>query len=259
MLLERVVIGSSLESILFAFLTDSYFIPTCDSGPIFYRQIKNNLFPELREDFSWSRLQLCLSLSGKLLNYEGIEWVKLEGTSIKISSKEGKHKYKFTECTVFEMSKVQVENPILEMREESFVVYDDFQISNLGGKHSWLQPKFCNNNLAKKIHYYISDRVPGAKYVTDCVTESHVTSRNKDSFEFSHSMARFAVEHHLKEIGIKGTFMNYYKNGTAKFRKPKVVHKKRFLFRVDNNIYQDSETVKFKKMSIMEILSAAST
>ena len=65
-------------------------------------------------------------------------------------------------------------------------------------------------------------------------------------------MIKFVVERYLKSENINGLFMNLYKNGTPKYRKPIVKHAGRFLIGQDNNIYQDSETVKFKVQDIDE-------
>jgi len=197
--------------------------------------------------------------TGKLLNYEGLDVVKIEGNLIKIFSHEGIKKYEFKKCVVFESTKVAVENKVLKVKDESFISYDDFEISNLGGRHTWLAPRNGYDSLAQKIYYYTSERVPGANYITDCVAETHMSLEEKDGFDLSHSMVRFAVERHLQEIGVKGNFMKFYKNGKAKFRKPKVIHKKRILKRVDNNEYEDCKRVSFKKMSISEILNEFST
>ena len=49
-----------------------------------------------------------------------------------------------------------------------------------------------------------------------------------------------------------------WRNGTPKYRKPKVKHVKRVVIPLDNSTYQDSEHVKLKKMSIQEVLDECS-
>ena len=67
-------------------------------------------------------------------------------------------------------------------------------------------------------------------------------------------MSRFAVIRHLTSIGVHGSFMNFYKNGTPKYRKPKVKHKKRIVVPKEMNKYQDSELVKFLDLSVKEVI-----
>ena len=233
MLLDKVVIGSTVESHLYAYLSDSYYIPTRPECPIFYEQLETNLLGSKRKDFTWSRLQTILALSGKLMNYEGLNYITVEEGSIKIISSSGNYSYLCDQCVIFDTTNVKVENEILKHREQEYIVYDDFEVSQLGGKHEYLKPKISPPGAAQKIVFYISDRVDGANYITDCVVESLLTEEQINSVDYSDSMVRFSVVRHLSDIGIHGNFMKFYKNGRPKYRKPKVTHKKRIV----KNIY----------------------
>ena len=137
-------------------------------------------------------------------------------------------------------------------------VIDDFELSNLGGKFSYLQPKIAKESFAGQIHYYTSLRVDGANYVTDCAVESVLDEQQVYDVNYSDSIVRFAVKRHLTSLGIHGTFMNYYKNGEPKYRRPKIVHRNRTVIRQEKNKYIDSESVKFLDLSLKEILDASS-
>lgn len=258
MLLRSLTIGSSVESLAYAYLNDNYFLPTLTFGPIFYEKMPVSLLANERKDFTWSRLQLMMSLSGKLLNYQNISSIKIQENEIKISSSDGFFKYQFGTCNVFDPTGVKLENQIKKRKEPVFTVYDDFELSNLGAKHSFLSPKETLDVLAGKIHYYISDRVDGANYVTDCVAESVLNEEQVRGVDYSDSIVRFAVSRHLTSLGIHGTFMNYYKNGEPKYRRPKIVHRNRTVIRQEKNKYIDSESVKFLDLSLKEILDASS-
>ena len=86
-----------------------------------------------------------------------------------------------------------------------------------------------------------------------------MTKEQLRDFEYSDSMARFEVIRHLAHIGIRGSFMNFYKNGSPKFRKPKVTHRKRIVLEMDQNKYEDTQRVKIKSLSMKEVLSELST
>lgn len=258
MFLERLVIGSNLESITYAFLSDSFFLPT-STGPIFYERLKARILPSSRKDYTWSRLQTILALSGKLLNYEGINSIRVSEDDIKVSSSEGLYKYTFAHCDVFDPTGVSVSNEVKKHKESKYIVHDDFEISQLGGKHQHLEPKLTDDTLASEIHFYTSSRVDGANYVTDCVSESILNKEQINDVDYSDSMVRFSVLRHLESIDVHGNFMNFYKNGMPKFRKPKVVHKKRIIREKEETIYADSEKVKFSKLSMKEILDEFSS
>ena len=141
---------------------------------------------------------------------------------------------------------------------DSFV-YDDYELSNLGGKHPYLEPKETIEHFGGKIFYYISDRVDGAQYVTDCIVESQLTTEELNSVEYSDSMVRFLVERHLTSIGICGNIVGIYKNGKPKFRKPKVVHRSRAVLKKDMNKYKNSAKVSFLELKLEEVLDEIST
>ena len=259
MLLERIVIGSNVESLLYAFLYDSYHLPNTSHLPIFYEKIEQNLLGSERTDYTWSRLQTILALSGRLLNYENVRNIKIQGQEIKIATDSSFFKYEFEECIIFDTTDVNLENTLVEQKEDKYHVYDDFELSRLGSKHKYLPPKNTKHILAPKIMFYISNRVDGANYVTDSVAESILTKKQLENIEYSDSIVRFAILRYLESIGIQGNFMNFYKNGTKKYRKPKVTHKSRTIRRVEQNIYENTEKVKIIKPSIKEILDEFST
>ena len=256
MLLDRVVIGSTLESLVYAFLNECYFLPNTTYTPIFYKEVSPRILPTNRRDVSWSRLQLAMSLMGKLLNYSTLNSVKITEDILKISTSEGLHKYKFEHCEIFDTTNVHLENEIKDYNPVKYIVYDDFEISNLGGKHPFLEPRKSEDSLAREIHFYSSDRVDGAEFVTDCVVESHLTHEEINDIEYSDSMTRFSVMRHLESIGILGNFMMNYKNGTPKYRKPKVIHKARVVIKSEQNTYHDSDRVKLLSLSMKEVLNA---
>ena len=256
MSLSKIVIGADTRSALYAFLKDYYFLPT-GPGPIFYKKMPVRLLGSDRQDYSWSRLCICMALQGKLLSYNKIANINISENILKISDENKVYKHEFKECLIFDSSGIQLENVIVSAAPDTYLVYDDFELSCLGGKHKYLKPKLYPNAIGKEIHYYSSDRVDGAKYVTDCVVESVLSKEQLTDFNYSDTMVRFAVERHLTEIGVLGNFMNLYKSGQPKYRKPKVVHKNRVVYKKDNCKYKNSQAVKFLNLSLEEVLSAA--
>lgn len=249
MFLKNIVIGSDLSSITYAFINDYYFLVNNNLGPLFFEKDFAILGQE-RADYTWSRLQIMLSLQGKLLNYGDSKIVRLKEKELKISEAGHLHKYQFERCDIFDATGLIFENSISFPKNDLYEVYDDFELSCLGQKHKFIDPKLSNDNFAREIHYYTSSRVDGANYVTDCVVKSFLSFHQIMDFDFSDTMARFAVDRHLFALGIRGNFMNLYKNGSPKYRKPKIVHKKRLVIKKDLNDYKDSESIKFvnKKM-----------
>lgn len=258
MLLDKLTIGSSLESAVYALLNDTYFLPTLKFGPMFYEEVEHKFLLTESKELTWSRINLMLALSGKLLNYQNIQSIRVSENLLKVSADQGVFKYHFGICNIFDPTNIQLDNEVSEEAPTKFIVYDDFEISVLGGKHKYLEPKLSNEGLAGEIYYYTSDRVDGASYVTDCVAQSLLTREQLHDVDYSDSMVRFAVSRHLTSIGIYGSFMDTYKSGKPKYRKPKIVHRKRVVIEQEMNKYVDSESIKFLHLSTEEIINAAS-
>ena len=259
MFLESLVIGNCTTSALYAILSDSFYLINSEYSPVFYKKTPVNIFGQVRDDFSWSRLNLLLSLQGLLLNYEKLENIRVSKDLIKFSSDTGARQYKFKQCKIFNPTGVSVDTTIKVPKPFRYIVYDDFELSNLGAKHRHLEPKISEHDFAREINYYTSTRVAGANYVTDCVVESIMSESQIRNVDYSDSIVRFAVERHLKEIGVFGNFMKNYKSGKPKYRKPKVLHKKRLVIKVDENLYEDTKTVKFLNLSMREVLDEFSS
>jgi hypothetical protein len=260
MLLDKVVIGSTVEALLYSFLNDYYFLSVRQVPCLFYRSLDYRILDCMTENEAWEKICFIQGLLGKLLTYEDISGVRIESNTIKILSEEGVCKHSFSECFVFDTSIVESENEIHTPCPPEFLVLDDFELSQMGGKHKYIKPRSHTIAFAGGINFYSSDRVDGADYITDCVVESRLDSAQLHSFDFSDTMARFEVERYLKDCKVYGTFMNFYKNGKPKYRKPKVKHIKRFVFRVDQTIFRDSKLVKFvREKPMKEIFDEIST
>lgn len=235
MLLKTVVIGSTVESADFALINDYYFINVREYLQPFYENISD-----------WSRVILELGFSGKLLSYEECPRIRIQDNDVKISSDSKVYKYTFNTCYVLDPTRVNHENEILEPKDKAFLVLDDFELSQLGKVGSSIPGFSEDSDFCRKMFFYISNRVDGANYITDCVVESLLTQENLNNFDYSDTMVKFVVERYLKSQNINGVFMNLYKNGTPKYRKPLVRHVRRLVIEKDNNLYKDSEAVKFK-------------
>lgn len=244
MLLDNVVIGSSLEAAYYAIINNCFFIPTRKSPPLFYRENTQ----------TWPKLNTMIGLLSKLITFEETETIRLVDNELRISAQNVTYKYKFEQCFVFDATGIQLENEIAQSKPATFLVLDDFELSNMGEHRFEIEPVSGEQGFVREIHFYSSDRVDGASYITDCVVESELTQEQINDFDFSDTMVRFVVERYLTSQGICGTFMKYYKNGKPKYRKPKVKHVKRLVYPKDNNMYLDTEFVKVCDFSMEQII-----
>ena len=239
------MVGSCLESALYAFSKDAYYLPNKNFGPVFYERCPK-ILGKSQASYTWSRILLFLSLQGKLLSYDKKKIFITENELKILDAPSSPIKYSFQVCEVFDPTGVVLENDITEASEAIYKVYDDFELSSLGSKHKFIEPRDNPlETIASKIIFYNSGRVLGSDYVTDCVVESCMTREQKRDINYSDSIIRFYVSRHLEEVGVYGNFMNLYKSGKPKYRKPKITHKTRLSFMVDQNKYADSKSIKF--------------
>jgi hypothetical protein len=207
---------------------------------------------------TWPKLNFMLGILSKRICYEDTETIRLLDNKIRVSAQGTTYKYDFGSCKVFDPTGVQLENEVRRTSPKTYLVIDDFELSTLGGHHKEIEPLSLHRDFAREIHFYSSDRVDGSTYITDCVVESELTEEQINSFDYSDTMARFIVERHLTSVGVYGTFMEYYKSGKPKYRKPKVHHAKRLVFERDNNEYRDTEHVKIMNPSLEEVIEEVS-
>ena len=244
MLLNKVVIGSTPEAAYCALINDCFFVPNREAPPMFYRENTE----------TWPKLNLMLGLLSKLITFEDTETIRLIDNQLRISAQNMTYKYEFEKCFVFDPTGIQLENEVIETKPKTFLVLDDFELSTMGEHRFEIEPITGGEGFAREVHFYSSDRVDGAQFITDCVVESELTQEQINDFDYSDTMARFVIERHLTSVGIYGTFMTYYKSGKPKYRTPKVKHVNRFTYPRDNNIYADTEWVKILNLSMEEII-----
>lgn len=254
MLLEKVVIGSSVEAAYYALVNESYFIPTRNISPMFYEKLEVPILGTSNSSEAWSKLNILLGLLSKRIAPESLSNIRINEDSLRLAIDITTFKYKFKNLYIFDPTGLIFENEILEAKDKSFIVYDDFELSTLGPKRATIESHIQDEGFCKYLHFYCSGRVDGSEYVTDCVVESELTIDQLRSFEYSDSMVRFFVMRHLTDVGVYGSLMKYYKNGSPKYRKPKVVHVRRLVIQKDNSTYKDTSSVKFLNLSLEETI-----
>ena len=258
MLLGGFVIGSTVEAAYYALINDLYFIPNRKRPAMFYNKTSVSLFGTKDEHELWTRINLMLGLLSKRIAFEDTHTIRVEEDAIKVSTGNTSFKYKFDKVYIFDSTSVQTDCRIKEAKDKTYIVMDDFELSILGPKRYHLEPIIGEKSFPKQLHFYSSDRVDGADYITDCIVESELTEEQLNLFDYSDTMVRFILERHLTSIGVYGRLMEYYKSGKPKYRKPKVVHVKRLVFEKDNSIYHDTERVKFLNLSLESIIEESS-
>ena len=259
MLLDTVVIGSTVEAALYCLLKEATFVNTRSDPPMFYRTLPFSIMGAKAEPELWSRLCLMLSLLGQRLDSPASASIKVQQNEIVLTEDMLKRAYKFNNCVVFDSTGIDLETPIARPRQAKYLVLDDLELSGLGAKYTHLEEIERKPGFISRTNFYCSDRIDGANYITDCVVESHLTKEQLYEFDYSDTVVKFFVQKSLEDLGVHGRFMRFYNNGNPKYRKPTVKHVRRMVFEKDQNKYEDSGPIKFLNLSLKEIINEEST
>ena len=236
---ERVVIGSNLEAVLFAFI---YELPLLYSRPerpfrfdylpkgadlkcVGLEKMEHKAFTHAdpinlghSKAELWGRLLFLLSLKGlaplgnlcESLRYSGDRLVCSNEYS-KIAEIKFQKAYYFGDdnCTGLVIQKT-VANPV-------YTCYDWIEF-NRGGKHE-IDLIQTEDDFVNEVWFYPSDRIDGATAVKDACVVSTLTEEQLLDFDYSQTMARFKMIAEMRERGMRGLFNGYSPTGTPKYYK----------------------------------------
>ena len=208
--IDELILGGSLESLLYAYKTETPIIIDNPKRPFEFDLLPSEfdlsfLGYDPKNDTSclrlWERLSFLLSLSGLLLFPNSIENMT-------------EHDGRITVVT-HNMRKLEVTFNKLRKFDRSFTnyawVYDWFAVRS-GGKHEIdiLEDK---EYLAHKLIFYPSQRI-GVRSSKDVVAVTYLKIDNIFDIEYSESYVSLKTRRMMKEAGIVGTSkgFNKYKN-----------------------------------------------
>jgi hypothetical protein len=255
--LENVVIGHSVESVLYAYLNGHYHIQSAPNLPYFFEEYNDfALFGTTNKKQIWQKIKLHLGLLAKGLDYQDVKQIRIEDKTISLFGDNLLCRFEFERCYIFETLNVVHENKIIEHFENSYMVVDDFKVSRMGRNTTHIDPVQTSDNLLNQAYFYNSMRIDGAKWVTDVVTVSNLRQEQLQDFDYSDTIVLFKLRKLIKDMGFKGLKeKGKYKNGTDIYKKPTVQHIKRYVIPIDKNVFESTEKVKFMSLNIQEILN----
>lgn len=260
MLLEKVVLGHSVESAMFAYLNGYYHIQTSSFYPLFFKEFQEfKLFGTRNKKQIWQKIKLHLGLLALGIDYAEVKQVRVTENNIKIFSDNLLAQFEFEQCFIFETLNIKHENALSGTHAEEYEVIDDFTIQRLGKQAKHINPVYTEDRLLSEIYFYNSLRVDGAKHITDIVTVSQLTRDQLYDFDYSDTIANFKLKSHLNSMGYIGLKeKGKYKNGTDIYKKLITSHLSRYVHPIDQNTYSNSKKVKFMNMSMQEIIDGYS-
>tara|TARA_B100000575_G_scaffold294027_1_gene307631 strand:+ start:2092 stop:2970 length:879 start_codon:yes stop_codon:yes gene_type:complete len=261
---DKIVVGSSLHAVMFAFNNNYPIFFTCPERPFKFDYFETDVdfsflkIPKIKNVLNtsegelhigtpkhvvWERLLFLLSLNGNVPLSDMCKTIRWDGNSLMCSND-----YKrildlsFETCYFFGDDGCQ---KLVDHKNEAelFYVYDWIAF-NSGGKHDMdlIQTK---DSFVSKIWFYPSDRIHGNTAVKDACAISTLSKEQIIDFDFSETMARFKTIYEMESRGMKGLLSSYDSNGKAKhynFKTSTITRDKIVKYKPDW-----SETDRFKK------------
>ncbi len=229
---NKVVIGSSLESLLYAYKTNSAIFIKEPSVPF--------EFIKAEQDFSflgfdqcpmlinvWNRLYILLSMGGLLLNpFDMQNWRQERNKLIMITPQNNRVVVRSRNFKTFDEP------------TDMYYVYDWFDVKS-GGKHDLDLLENSEDDFIKKIIFFKSRR-PNINRTKDAVAISVMSDKILNDVDYSEGIARLKTLDIMKKAGMRGTKNGVNKRGTPLYYALKIEHS----YRETQNILKPSKTMK---------------
>tara|TARA_Y100000592_G_scaffold16471_1_gene24483 strand:- start:3713 stop:4552 length:840 start_codon:yes stop_codon:yes gene_type:complete len=226
LILQKVITGGSLESLLYSYMTETPIILTQPYIPFelekadfsdIYKFLGYDTNTELTKIQLWDRLVFILSMAGLVMMPNNVRNVRQESNKIIFSLKDN------TRFIVAYERKISFD----QHNDEDVTVYDWFDI-NSGSKIEMDEISDTENALVNKIIFYNSTRRGQAgKGRKDLVSVSFMKSRDILEYYNSEGNVRLKTIGMMKDQGLRGTPNGYNKFGKQLFYAIKLDHSHR--------------------------------
>ena len=277
---EKVVIGSSLEALLFAYANDTPLLSPSIKRPSFIEYINPdiNLLPFGIENTStilntsgepkeigalqidlWRHLFFFLSLAGNTLMSDKCLSLRFEEENVikAITHNSRFARIRFEEAIVFDDNDIAgLPSKMIRQAEDKHKVIDWMDIKS--GMNQHLEYFKTEDDFVNEIYLYPSDRIDGDSFhLKDAVSISYLTSEQLQDFDYSDTMVRFKTLKIFKEAGMKGVSNGWCTKRPNKRRyyPLKIETTDRERYKIGKNIYEDTKTIKFNHQGLDELLS----
>jgi len=277
---DKIVIGSSLSAVLYAF---------SNKHPIFFAEERrpfrfDYLEPALDlsclkipgaakslttfggeknvgviKELLWERLLFLLSLDGNAPLSNLCHSMRYDGERVVCSNEYSKiMEFKFNECIYFGDAKSTGFTIQKGLDEDKYICYD-YVAFNKGGKHE-VDYIRTDDDFVREIWFYSSDRIDGNTPVRDACAVSELTREQLADFDFSETMARFKVVHEMEQRNMKGLFAGGYTTaGNPKHYKFRTTSINRETNKQTNEYEPQAENIKTPKIGEQNLLKDLSS
>ena len=158
-----------------------------------------------------SRLLLCLSLSGLLLNSVTPNNIKIEDGRISYFTKSRKYSTTYTVAHIFNVDNIS--GTSIKKYSTAYDVHDSIYIHS--SNKNDVEYISTGDNFVSEIYIYSSKRNGTRKEDRDLICRSTLTREQLDSFDYSDTICRMKVAAKMKEHGFTGSKVGMTKKGSS--------------------------------------------
>lgn len=222
---DSVIVGGSLESLLYSFVTET---PIIIKEPLIpfelekvtalqdYKFLGYEGARDIYKSELWDRITFLLSMSGMILMPNIIKNIRNENKSFVITTVDNSRiKISYNKKINFD-----------KISNANFNVYDWFHVRS-GAVHSHSLIEDRKSKFVNKLFFYPSRRIGLNRNKKDVVAFSKIKKADMEIYETSESYARLKVLKMMKDNGIRGTANGYNKRGLQLHYAVKIEHSHR--------------------------------
>ena len=217
---KEIVIGGSLNSLLYAWFTGATLICADPKQPFFFEDSVG-----VEKNKIWRKMFFLLSMSGQAPIPASSQSIRIENNLVKVVTSHSRLvRFRYEKIKLFDPAEVGA-----TQKGDLHMVLDWMHV-NTGAKHSYDFIK-TEDNFVKSICFYPISKRAGEDF-KNLVSISYLSDDELREYYFSDTYAKFKVEKLMKESGIKGR-KNGFKNGVPYHLNAKVTPTRRDVFCVD--------------------------
>jgi hypothetical protein len=221
---DKIVVGSSIEAMLFAYNNEypiifaeerkpfrfDYFDPGLDLSYFGLGKQSHTLISHegkkvvgVKKETLWEHMVFLMSLNGQVPLSNMAHSIRHNGETITCANEYNKiAEVSFNECFYFGDKKSTgfVHQEVLD--SQAYICYDNIAF-HVGGKHE-LDYIQTEDNFVREVWFYSSDRIDGNTPIKDAIVVSLLDNKQLLDFEYSETMARFKLIYEMEQRGLKG-------------------------------------------------------
>jgi hypothetical protein len=244
---DKIVVGSSLKAVMFAFINELPIFFSVPQKPFFFNKLPvdldlsflsinnekiklNGIGAEkevgLPQEDLWNKLMFILSYVGKSPLADFCDSMRYNGETLVFSNFFSKiAEVSFNTCYYFGDNNCYRLIDQKEIDKGNYLCYDWIAF-NSGGKHE-IDFIHTEDDFVKDIWFHPSERIDGRTKVKDACVVSCLTDSQLMDFDYSETMARFKMLHEMKERGMKGKQNGFNSAGNPRHYAFKTTHIRR--------------------------------